>query len=411
MHAYRTSPPTAQSDDILALTGFRFLAAFFVLLGHGSKVVSIDGRTNVIGELLGPLAACGMTMFFVLSGFLMWFNYGELYRKHDPIKITRTFAVARFARLYPMLFCTLMLVILARGRSVVAAMPGALLYPLMMNAWFPGDGPVPTTLTVGAAAHIWSISVEVFCYLLFPILAFGLCRLRSRLAMVASGLLFLALLLLVAFLAPRHLDQIQRIFGTTMSAEQLAMWITYYSPATHIFEFGLGSVAASCFGSTKGTANRSSISIVAGIATLSGAILIFVSHSAFTNLTVVDLSIRAGLAAGSALLVYGMASRPDHILSRVLSTRTALIGGQISYSTYLLHPFVLGLLVHHSLARSAWLAVCDLLFTMIAAFAAIYVISYFTYRVIEVPSRRWLRNRVQGNMSETVGTLGSAAPS
>ena len=411
MHAYRTSAPIPQSADILALTGFRFLAAFFVLLGHGSKVVSFDGTTNMIGELLGPLAACGMTMFFVLSGFLMWFNYGELYRKHDPIKITRTFAVARFARLYPMLLCTLLLVVLVRTRSVAAAMPDALLYPLMMNAWFPGDGPVPITMTVGAAAHTWSISAEVFCYLLFPILAFGLCRARSGLAMLASGLLFLALLLLVALLAPRHLDQIQRIFGTTMPPEQLAMWITYYSPVTRIFEFGLGCVAACYFGSTKGTAGRSGISIAAGLTALSGAILIFASRSAFTNLTAVDLTIRAGLAAGSALLVYGMASHPDHLLSRLLSTRAALIGGQISYSTYLLHPFVLGLLVHHSLARSTWLAACDLLFTMIAAFAAIYVISYFTYRVIEVPSRRWLRSRVQGNMSETVRTLSSEAPS
>jgi peptidoglycan/LPS O-acetylase OafA/YrhL len=389
-------PAGAARSDIPALTGFRFLAAFFVLLGHSYSVVRFEG-TDVIGAWVGPLAACGMTMFFVLSGFLMWFNYGEAYRDQDPLDVTRRFAIARFARLYPMLLCTLLAACIVRWASVVAAMPAALLYPLMMNAWFPGNEPVPITLTVAAAAHTWSISVEIFCYLLFPAFALVFCRIRSRPAILASGFLFLAILLLIAFFAPRHLDALKLIFRTDMPADQFGMWVTYYSPLTRIFEFGIGCLVACYFNSKRRVATSSSATIALGLLALSAAIIVFANGSAFANAWAAhDLAIRAGLAIGSALLIYGMASRPDHLISCLFSSRPALIGGEISYSTYLLHPFVLVLLVHQPLARSTPLAICEWLSTIFVAFAMIYCISYVTYRMIEVPARGWIRNFFAG---------------
>jgi acetyltransferase len=384
-------PARATHSDIPALTGFRFLAALLVLLGHGRAVVRYEDA-DVIGVWLGPLAACGMTMFFVLSGFLMWLNYGEAYRDRPPLDVTRGFAIARFARLYPMLLCTLLVVCIFRWTSVVAAMPAALLYPLMMNAWFPGNGALPITLTVAAAAHTWSISVEIFCYLLFPAFALIFSRVKSRITILAGGLLFLSILLLIALLAPRHIAELKLIFGTNMPDDQFGMWVTYYSPFTRIFEFGIGCLVG-CYFTSKGRITTGpSNAIIMGLFALLVAIVVFANGDAFASAWAVhDLAIRAGLAGGSALLVYGMASCPDHLISRIFASRPARIGGEISYSTYLLHPFVLGLLVHQTLVRSTALSICEWLLTMTAALAIIYSVSYATYRIVEVPARKWIK--------------------
>jgi peptidoglycan/LPS O-acetylase OafA/YrhL len=395
--------------DIPGLTGFRFLSAFLVLLGHSYSVVSF-GDTNIIGVWLGPLASCGMTMFFVLSGFLMWLNYGELYRDQNPLTVTRTFAVARIARLYPMLLCTLLLAVsIIPWSALIAAMPGALLYPLMMNAWLPGNGAVPITLTVWNAAHTWSISVEVFCYVLFPVFALSFCWVRSRPAILVCGLLLLVALLFVAFIVPRHAPRMQLIFGTSMPIDQLVMWITYYSPVTRILEFGLGCVAASYFTYNGRSNARSSAPIIAGAIALSGAIFMFANPTIVNSWSVHDLIIRGCLAAGSTLTVYGLARTPNHFISRILSTKAILMGGEISYSTYLLHPFLLSPFIHQPFAQITTIGVCEWIFTMAGALTAIYFVSYATYHAIETPSRRWIRRYFAAQPDLTVRTLNTVA--
>src|SRR5258706_8788894 len=73
--AVRADGPV-RSPGIPALTGVRFIAAFMVLLGHSYPVVRF-ADTNRIGTVLGALAPVGMSLFFTLSGFLLWFNYSK----------------------------------------------------------------------------------------------------------------------------------------------------------------------------------------------------------------------------------------------------------------------------------------------------------------------------------------------
>jgi peptidoglycan/LPS O-acetylase OafA/YrhL len=91
---------------IPALTGVRFVAALMVMLGHGSTVLQFDDFAYPT-RVLAPLAPIGMTVFFVLSGFIMWINYAPSFRRDDLGAALRKFGVARFARLYPMYACVL----------------------------------------------------------------------------------------------------------------------------------------------------------------------------------------------------------------------------------------------------------------------------------------------------------------
>ena len=67
-----------------ALTGLRFIAAMMVLIGHGWPVLHFTGDT-ITGRFLDPLPSMGMTLFFVLSGFVMWVNYADSFRERQRL--------------------------------------------------------------------------------------------------------------------------------------------------------------------------------------------------------------------------------------------------------------------------------------------------------------------------------------
>src|SRR5262245_23941149 len=97
------APIPAPRKHLPALDGLRFVAAFCVLITHGYEYVISQGSTAPEGSvalLLKSLAAPGMTLFFVLSGFVIHLNYSGTATKDWAG--TFDFFIARFSRLYPL---------------------------------------------------------------------------------------------------------------------------------------------------------------------------------------------------------------------------------------------------------------------------------------------------------------------
>src|SRR5580698_10515452 len=96
-------------DDVPGLTGLRFLAAFSVLIAHAFAVLmqGHDARAGVV-YWLTQASGFGMTLFFVLSGFVIHYNYADLVTGAG-VKGIGSYLWARFARLYP-LFMLMMLI-------------------------------------------------------------------------------------------------------------------------------------------------------------------------------------------------------------------------------------------------------------------------------------------------------------
>jgi len=80
-----------------ALTGFRFIAASMVFLYHYNPFP----KNSLIGSICGEMYT-GVGLFFVLSGFLICYNY------FDEVSLNKSFLkrffVKRFARIYPVYF-------------------------------------------------------------------------------------------------------------------------------------------------------------------------------------------------------------------------------------------------------------------------------------------------------------------
>jgi peptidoglycan/LPS O-acetylase OafA/YrhL len=382
---------SAKHAVLPALTGFRFLSALFVLLGHGCTVIQFNG-TNAFGIWMGPLAGIGMTLFFVLSGFLMWFNYGEAFKDNSAGGVIYDFAIARFARLYPMLFCTLLLgAAVTPWQTLFGVGRDVFLFPAMMNAWVPGTGPVPLALAIPSVAHTWSISGEIFCYLLFPVFALSFCRVRSRAAILSLAFAMLATLTVISHLAIRYHASFGPIAPKLVADGQLYMWLSYYSPITRIFEFGLGCFTAIYFLSGDKSRVPGWLIMWTAIAAMGVGLYAFVGPDLWIFTGYRPSFIRFLLAGAAALMVYGLARHPRNLLSLILSTRPAQIGGDISYSTYLLHPFLLAGFIHPIVIELTWSGFAEWCYVLLAALGSVYFVSYATYRFIEVPARRWIR--------------------
>lgn len=177
-----------RTPAIPALTGIRAVAAIWVVLRH------FEEPTLTLLPALAPLqpifsdGGLGVEVFFVLSGFIISYNYAERFRSRDG-GAYRKFLLARAARLYPVHLVAFalvgLLVAAAAVRHVTLASatnytpPDFLANLLMIQALPPFTG-----INVPA----WSISCETAAYLVFPLLALGVLRLSPRAALVMAVL-------------------------------------------------------------------------------------------------------------------------------------------------------------------------------------------------------------------------------
>src|SRR5262249_8921155 len=97
----------AAENRLEALTGLRFLAAAHVLFFHAG-LVQLPGVPVWVRNLAGH-ADLSVSLFFVLSGFILTYNY------FDPVRGCRVgdrqFWAARIARVYPVYLLGLLLAI------------------------------------------------------------------------------------------------------------------------------------------------------------------------------------------------------------------------------------------------------------------------------------------------------------
>jgi peptidoglycan/LPS O-acetylase OafA/YrhL len=182
----RTSRGAARRPTIAALTGLRAVAAVWVVLFHyRGDVVALVPALRPLEPVMAA-GYLGVDVFFVLSGFVLAYNYSERLSAWRPREAV-SFVQNRVARVWPVHLVTLhadllqawvvgTLGVTAGGhRRTVSAYLENL---TMTHAWW-NDRP-------SFNAPAWSISAEWAAYLACPVLLLLLARLRS--AWVASAL-------------------------------------------------------------------------------------------------------------------------------------------------------------------------------------------------------------------------------
>lgn len=161
---------TAARGFIPSLEGLRGLAALGVLVTHVAFQTGATG-IPVLGRILGRFDLA-VALFFALSGFLLWRPHAAAARGLARPQPVLRYWISRATRILPAYWVAVVV--------VLAFLPEA---NASFQTWWANLALVqvfvPFTLTTGLT-QMWSLSVEVAFYLILPLLAWGLVRLRGE---------------------------------------------------------------------------------------------------------------------------------------------------------------------------------------------------------------------------------------
>ncbi|HEO9142854.1 TPA: acyltransferase [Enterobacter asburiae] len=144
-----------KSQELYGLTIFRFVAAFYVFIFHCNiryPLTAPQWISNIIKN-----GAIGMTFFFVLSGFVLaWASRSGIKERYLSLRI---------ARIYPayimMGIVSLPFLFEYDFKKILSYL---FLYFTSSQSWF------PSTFNAWHFGGSWSVSTEMFFYLVFPLL-------------------------------------------------------------------------------------------------------------------------------------------------------------------------------------------------------------------------------------------------
>lgn len=362
-----TRPPRIDS-----LTGLRIFAAGVVYLSH---LGAPKGGPEWLGTMMTS-GYSGVTLFFVLSGFVLALNYFDEMRAPSGRKLWR-FAVARVARIYPIYLLTVGYAVLATAVSGqdTSAWPAHL---LAIQAWNP-DGLFATALNGPA----WSISVEFFLYACFPLVVLALARIRRTRTLCIVGITAVLVMVgLAAWFAARETGVETGGFSLDPGASH--RWL-YRNPLARLGDFILGVVAARLFVTAWSARQRSRRAQMwmGWMAPL--AALAFLGVMAYKPLVYTPWAWDVAYAVPAVLLIFGLAAAPQTRLSRFLSRPTVVFLGAASYSFYMIHALLMG-----KVGAGLWtsqMSVMTVLFE-IASFGIVLAAAAGLYVLVEDPARK-----------------------
>ena len=313
--AAASDPPGA--THYRSLDGLRGVAALMVVYGHAGRF----GGPHPWVPLVSGCATIGVMLFFFLSGFLMAHHYmpetGSGAFSGRSLKYWAAFLLRRFVRVYPpYLFAPIVGYLLLMPR----------LPPDFQRKMRFADLPVFDELIriaafKGELGIYWTIKVELWFYLLYP-LVITLCLLIGRRAWT---LLALSLALMVLNHFPGGLA------GISWRVPLPGMWTGYLS----IFVAGAftAAVARKIPGAWSGKPLPWNALTLASFAALA-LMVALISRSSPTQAFIWQLE---WLFAGLFLVMFVALVRSDGIVGRLLSSRLGVALGRVSYSLYLLH--------------------------------------------------------------------------
>jgi peptidoglycan/LPS O-acetylase OafA/YrhL len=299
---------TAHRRALPALTGVRFLAAWYVVLFHAYPGLARRYPLPKSLEIFLSNGYLAVGLFFVLSGFILAYTYdGQI----DGWSNRRRFWDARFARIYPVYLLGLILSLKFAGDLHLGTRVAVL---GMVQAW----NPINSEMAGAWNYPAWSLSVEAFFYVCFPFVLPWLCRRSNR---------------ALAWLTPILLAVC--VLGWT-PVKGLGEWkehgnlLVQYAPlpVLRLPEFLVGVVLGLRFLRTiKEPASPKPVlrSLLVYSAVIATVLTLALPLGGWVSFVIVPFSI----------LVYELALG-ESLLARFLSTRFMVLLGGASYAVYLL---------------------------------------------------------------------------
>lgn len=334
----------------VVLDFYRFVAALGVFIFH---LKTIDGG---ISPAWNGSFGLFVDMFFILSGFVIAYSYPST--STDAQSYFR-FMVRRIARIYPLHFLTLLVFGLLFLMGVKGATPQSNGPDFIYNLFLVQAWGVTDHLSFNSPA--WSISAELFCYLLFPVL---MCIAASVRPLVLALIVALSYAILAHAYLPIWHDRSQ-MYGANFDYGMLRAMPSF-----------LNGVLLAVLFRLSGDYRKKPV-IVGGIVLFLTAVLVLNVY-AKPDLAIILFSL--------ALLFTAVG---ESAFSRFPGSAWLGPLGNTSYAIYMLHELLIIILFepawrHLGLQPAAFplfVAVCCIVLTIVAG---------LTYAYVENPARRMI---------------------
>lgn len=343
----------------------------------------IGFKELVAGSTVQQVVSLGyisVSFFFLLSGYIL----AVVYLRDGGTVHKSSFYAARFARVYPLFFITLLAdtphvlsenaLRFALGKAVMKTIATFGAHVLMLQAWLPG--------LHGIDQPNWSLSVETVFYLIFPFAGVALWKLKG-------------LRLWFAAIAIWILSQI----AVTLVAPHVAITTAKFHPLLHVGTFLLGILLARwqiLRRQRDGSSPLHGRSIAIALLMAFAAFALVISR---LNLLPVP-NLNAGLLSPIFATVIWACSGSTSLPARVLSARWLVVLGEASFGLYLIHMPVM-----HLFEALHWDNASALYPVYLITCIGLSVVSFYW---IETPTRKWILKAFQTRPKETMEAASDA---
>lgn len=266
-------------------------------------------------SLFGPWS---VSIFFVLSGFLMMYSYNNR-SLECSLKNSFAFSLHKIKKLYPLyLLTSLAMVILEKETSIKILA----LNTFLLQSWVP-DSNINYSLN-GVA---WFYSDMLFLYLMFPLVRKAIKGYKEKKSaiIVLSGIV---VLLSVITVSARYIG------AKNTSLQTICTWIEYVCPITRLGDFVVGCNLCYIFINSKNnlsTAQATVWEIVAVIATLVSQVVYYLN----SKNEVIDYM--AYLYLPIAILCVYLFTIKRGLITKICSNKLLIYIGNLSGHAFLIH--------------------------------------------------------------------------
>ena len=343
----RSTDLKTQRNSIVDL--MRILACLMVMFHHAGQQIAPANAGGYLVQAILIAGNCGVSIFFVLSGFLLAEPFWRAYLADEGMPSLKVFWIRRFARIAPafwinLTFCFILSLFLFPSAPLIVVR-------YLAGLFFVAGFSYQTFFPVELNGPLWSIGFEVISYgllALFSWLWFKKAKKRSapRAFFFWGLVLLLALAFHCALLAFGQTDASHKgwQFGLSGGAKE---WWPYYNPVGFFAVFAIGILGAGVSVMLHRSADTSKpFSVALGKTLFWLGVIVFVLSLffyMFTNPYGYGLSFPrmpyvfpVMPIAVVLILAFG---RYSPIASRVSSLPAFAFLANISYSLYLWHDF------------------------------------------------------------------------
>ncbi len=385
-----------EGQKVDAITSLRFIAALVVFLHH---YIVYDGYRHLGGEYFfdlahSPMGALmlegrfGVTLFFVLSGFLLLVRYYETVFRGTSFRV---YWLKRFARIMPLYLFLL---------SIMAVY-------YVSQGWSLKDFPIYATLTQGFFSDLkftgigtaWSLTVEECFYLLLPLMILPMRWLwpEKKFHWIKFGIVIIFLFglshLVFRLGEELHDKQLWDYGGFLREKSDLRLYTIF----GRLSDFAFGMVFGMLYMKTRNKVlNIKWLGDAMIVASTIG--ILAVSYHIFMNLGdgphFDNLARAVGMqwhmlnAFFSAVIIYFCCSSASYI-AYLLSWRPFVYLGEISFALYLIHYNYIAFHLYE------FAKVTDMNFwvAIIFLYAILSLVSALCYEMVERPSQHLILDK------------------